>query len=155
MRHSTLSPRIPIRHRRVVPGSTHRRGAAAVEMAIVTPLLLLFAFASADFGRVVHAYAIVSNAARCGTEYGSMHGFTPYTRESWESRIRQIVDEEMQGLSGFDKDQMTLTITTSTDADDLTRAAIEVTYPFHTVVDWVGLPSQVTLRHRVEMRRIQ
>ena len=124
-------------------------------MAIVTPLLLLFAFASADFGRIVHAYAVVSNAARCGAEYGSMHGVTPYTRESWESRIRQTVDQEMQGLSGFEGEHVNLTVTTSTDADNLTRAAVEVKYPFHTVIDWLGLPSEVTLTHRVEMRRIQ
>jgi len=133
----------------------HRRGVAAVEMAIVAPLLLLFALASADFGRVVHAYAVVSNAARCGAEYGSMHGFTPYTRASWESRIRQRATEEMEGVSGFDAGQMNLTITTSEDGDELLRTAVEVEYPFHTVVNWLGLPSRVTLTHRVEMRRIQ
>lgn len=150
-----LPSKIARRQGHLVRGRTHRRGVAAVEMAIVTPLLLLFALASADFGRVVHAYAVVSNAARCGAEYGSMHGVTPYTRENWETRIRQIVDEEMQGLSGFNEEQMMLMIATSTDADNLTRTAVEVKYPFQSVIQWLGLPSEVTLTHRVEMRRIQ
>src|SRR5258708_3931374 len=94
-----------------------RRGTAAVEMALVLPLILLLAFAVADFGRVVHAYLVVSNAARCGAEYGSMHEFTAYTRSSWQAQIRSVIEGEMSGLQGFSATNLQSTCTTTTDGD--------------------------------------
>jgi Flp pilus assembly protein TadG len=133
----------------------NNRGAATVEMALVLPLILLFAFACVDFGRVVHAYVVVSNAARCGAEHGSMHKFTTYTHPFWESQVRQAVEKEMQGLAGFTADELQTTLTTFTDADGLFRLDVEVQYPFQTVVRWPGVPSQITLNHRVAMRQIR
>lgn len=131
-----------------------RSGAAVVEMAVVTPVLLLLAFGCTDFGRVFHAYAVVSNAARCGAEYGALHNFTSYTRGSWEAAVRSAVESDMQGLQGYQPQQLDVAITTTTDADGLFRVAVQVTYPFQTVIAWPGLPSPVSLSHRLEMRRI-
>src|SRR6188768_3871857 len=88
--------------RRRVLHATRRRGAAALELALILPLVLLLACASADFGRVIHAHLAVSNAARCGAEYGSMHGYTDYTRASWEEKVRRAIEEELEGLTLFD-----------------------------------------------------
>jgi Flp pilus assembly protein TadG len=47
--------------------SSHRdRGAAAVEMALVLPLLLLIVFGIIDFGRMLNAQISVTEAAREG-----------------------------------------------------------------------------------------
>ena len=46
--------------------SQYRSGAAATEFAVALPILMLLALACADFGRVMHHYQIVSNAARTG-----------------------------------------------------------------------------------------
>ena len=132
-----------------------RTGAATVEMALVLPVVLLFAFACVDFGRVVHAYVVVSNAARCGAEYGSMHKFTTYTHPFWESEVRLAIEQEMEGLASFDAGNLQTTLTTSTDADGLFRLDVEVRYPFQTVVHWPGVPSQTVLNHRVSMRQIR
>lgn len=131
------------------------RGMATVELALVLPVILLFAFACVDFGRVVHVYVVVSNAARCGAEYGSMHKFTEYTHPYWESQVRLAVEEEMQGLSGYVPEQAETTLTTSTDADGLFRLDLAVQYPFQTVVRWPGVSSQIMLNHRVAMRQIR
>jgi Flp pilus assembly protein TadG len=132
-----------------------RRGAAAVEMALVLPLILLLAFAVADFGRVVHAYLVVSNAARCGAEYGSMHEFTVYTRSSWEAQIRSVMEGEMSGLQGFSATNLQSTYTTTTDSDGLFQVRVGATYPFTTIVSWPGIPAQVLLSHQVEMRQVR
>ena len=131
-----------------------RAGTAVVEMAVVTPVLLALAFGCTDFGRIFHAYAVVSNAARCGAEYGALHNFTNYTRDSWETAVRNAVESDMQGLAGYQSQQLDVAIATTTDADGLFRVAVQVTYPFQTVVSWPGLPSPVSLTHRLEMRRI-
>jgi Flp pilus assembly protein TadG len=124
-------------------------------MAVVLPVLLLLALACTDFGRIVHGFITVANAARCGAEYGSMHKFTPYTRSSWEAQVRQVVDDEMVGLAGFDSDELQVSITTTADEDDLFRASVHVAYPFRMVVNWPGLPETTTLRHAVQMRQIR
>jgi Flp pilus assembly protein TadG len=132
-----------------------RRGLAAVELAIVLPLLLLLALACTDFGRVIHGFITVGNAARCGAEYGSMHKFTPHTRESWESQVRDAVRNEIQGLSDFDPADLQIGITTTDDEAGLFRARVAVSYPFRMVVNWPGLPVMTMLRHNVEMRQIR
>jgi Flp pilus assembly protein TadG len=132
-----------------------RRGTALVEMAIICPLVLLMAFATTDFGRVVYAYMSVSNAARVGAEYAALHGFTAYSQASWESQLRQVVDNEMQGLSGYQSANLQVVINATTDAAGVSLVSVEVRYPFSTIVNWIGVPSEVLLDHAVEMRRRQ
>ncbi len=48
------------------------RGAAAVEMAIVLPLLLLILGGTIDLGRLVYAEIIVANAAREGVRLAAL-----------------------------------------------------------------------------------
>ncbi len=132
-----------------------RRGAAAVELAVVLPLLMLLALAATDVGRVVHAYLAVSNAARSGAAYGSMHNFTSYTHDFWDSQVRLVIEQEMQGMPGYSQSALQETLTTTTDADGLFQLQVEVVYPFATIVSWPGLPSNIVLRRQVEMRQIR
>ena len=133
----------------------NRRGAATVEFALVLPVVMLFALACADFGRVVHAYVVVSNAARCGAEFGGMHKFTDFTQPHWEAELRTQVEAEMQTLSGFEVGNLESTVTTSEDSDGLAEVTVTVRYPFRTAVTWPGVPTQVDLNHRVVMRQIR
>ncbi len=48
------------------------RGAAAVEMAIVLPLLLLLVFGIIDFGRMLNTQITVSAAAREGARWAAL-----------------------------------------------------------------------------------
>lgn len=52
--------------------STRDRGAAAVEFAIILPLLLILVAGIVDFGRLFYAEIIVSNAAREGVRMAAM-----------------------------------------------------------------------------------
>ena len=146
----STSPMPPPRSRS--PG--RRAGAATVEMAIVTPVMILLALGCTDFGRVFHEQSVISNGARCGAEYGATHGFTSHTRSAWEQMVRVAVEEELQNLFGYDADEATVEVSTEPDEDGLFRVAVGVEYPFATTIAWPGLPSQLRLKHRVEMRRI-
>jgi Flp pilus assembly protein TadG len=48
-----------------------RRGASAVELALMLPILALLFFISVDFARLYYHYSIVTNCARNGALYGS------------------------------------------------------------------------------------
>ena len=48
------------------------RGAAAVEFALIVPLLFLLVFGMIDFGYAINRYAMVNNAAREGVREASL-----------------------------------------------------------------------------------
>jgi Flp pilus assembly protein TadG len=51
-----------------------RRGAAAVEFAIVAPVLLLLIFGAIDLGRTIMVLDLLSHAARIGCRVGALPG---------------------------------------------------------------------------------
>lgn len=64
------------------------RGAAAVEMALVLPLLLLLVFAIIDFGRMLNVQITLTEAARDGARTASL-GVDP------GDRIRRIAGDDV------------------------------------------------------------
>jgi len=133
-----------------------RDGAATLELVLLLPLIVLFGLASADFGRIAHAYLVVANAARTGAEYGSMHGFTSFSAASWKSRVRQSVQTEMHGLAGINAADLQIDIPTpAADTDGLYLVHVGVSYPFRTIVSWPGLSEMTLLHHEVQMRQIR
>lgn len=60
--------------RRRSPSGPRDRGAAAVEAALVLPLLLMLVFAIVDFGRMLNAQIRVTEAAREGARVSSFGG---------------------------------------------------------------------------------
>jgi Flp pilus assembly protein TadG len=128
-----------------------RRGTSAVECAIALPLVMLLALGSVDFGRIPHFHQVVANAARTGAETGATHQFTNFTRATWEAGIEDAVQREMQNIPDFDASKMTYGLATTINTDGLARIVVEVTYPFHTLVTWPGLPEEVQLHKRVEV----
>lgn len=132
-----------------------RHGTAATELAVSLPVLMLLALSCADFGRVMHHYQIVSNAARTGTDAGAMRKFTPLTRAVWEEEVRLTVHEELGNLPDFDEDLLQYELTTSVDANDLTTVRVEITYPFRSAVAWPGIPHELQLRALSQVRQFR
>ena len=54
----------------------NRRGAAAVEFAVVAPLFFLLVFGMIEFGRMVMVQQIMTNASREGARVGVLDGVT-------------------------------------------------------------------------------
>jgi Flp pilus assembly protein TadG len=126
-----------------------------MEAALVLPLLAVFLFGCADFGRAIHAQIAITNAARVGAEYGATHRFTPSTRPDWESRLREAVQEEAASLGGLDPDALDVVVEVEEPTPDDLRVHVQATYPFRTAVSWPGLPDTLTLRHEAAMRQYQ
>ena len=123
-----------------------RRGAAAVEFAVVLPLLTLFLLGAADFGRFAHIWIAVTNAARSG---GAFAGTTPFTTESrpaWEAGIRRAVRGDLEQLRGFDSNRLRVATEAASDADGRRRVSVTVEYPFDPLINYAALPGSFTLR---------
>jgi Flp pilus assembly protein TadG len=130
-----------------------RRGAAALEFALVLPLLITIVLGCVDFGRFAYTYIAVTNAARVGAGFGSSKPFTLVTRSIWQQQIRQAVVNEMG--TPFESAEITMPApVVTTESGGLKRVHVEVSYPFRTLVTWPGIPNDMTLTRAVEMRVI-
>lgn len=135
--------------------AARRHATAATEFALCVPLLLLMAIACADFGRIAYFHQVVCNAARTGAEHGATHKFTDYTKAEWEAGIRDAVLAEMQNIPSFNSGDLTYSLTTTVDADEMARVNVSVSYPFRTVVNWPALPNDVLLHKSVQFRQFR
>lgn len=66
-----------------------RRGAAAVEFAIVAPVFLLMIFGLIEFGRLVMVQQVITNASREGARTGVLDGATT-------SNVQTVVENYLQ-----------------------------------------------------------
>jgi Flp pilus assembly protein TadG len=138
-----------------------RRGAAATELALLLPVLVLVVLGCVDFGRFAYNYIAVTNAARAGASYGAMNNYTASTYSTWSAGITQTARDEMsQQVGSGNIGNLKVTVAPPIiDANGLRRVRVTASYPFTTVVTWNlggwGLPSPLTLQQQAEMRLIR
>ncbi len=137
------------------------RGVAAVELALLLPLLLLIVLGCIDFGRFAHGYFAVTNAARAGAGYGMMHPTTPASQPQWEAAMRDEVLSELSQtlpLYGLVNDDVTTTFVRTEEGGGANlkwRVSVTVTMPFNSFSSFPLLPQNVTLSRETEMRGIR
>jgi Flp pilus assembly protein TadG len=117
-----------------------RRGAAAVEFALLLPLLCFLFVGTVDFCRVYYYSITVSNCARNGALFGSADA-------NQAQNANGIVTAARKDASNLDVNQMQVTSAT----DGSTYVAVTVAYPFATVSRYPGIPSPLTLSRTVRM----
>ncbi|MEU0885605.1 TadE/TadG family type IV pilus assembly protein [Lentzea sp. NPDC005914] len=67
-----MKPPIGADHDGSAPGANGDRGAAAVEFALVLPILLLLMCGIVDFGRALHEQVVLTQAAREGARLAAL-----------------------------------------------------------------------------------
>ncbi len=132
-----------------------RDGAAAVEFAIVLPLLVTLLLGATDFGRFSHSTIAVANAARSGAAYASMTPWNSNAQVAWNAGIRQAVVEELSQSANFDEADLTVVAVHTIESGDLRRVSVQVTYPFQMLINWPFLPTTFDLSNTVVMRTIR
>jgi Flp pilus assembly protein TadG len=124
------------------------RGQSLVELALVTPLLLLILLFTADFARAFSAHIEIGNAAREGANVGSR----TYITADNPALIEEAVRQESGAIFGS---YPTVTSQVGTDTFGYDFVEVHVSYLFEPLIDLPGLPSQVTLQRSVQMRVLE
>jgi Flp pilus assembly protein TadG len=132
--------------------TNRRRGAAAVEFALILPLLVLLVLGCVDFGRFAYRYIQVTNAARAGAGFASNTIFTPATQATWKADVVTAVSNEMASASGYNSSNVK--VTTTTESNGLWRVSVTVPCTFQTIITWPGIPHTTTLQQTVVMRGV-
>ena len=123
-----------------------RPGAAAVELAILLPLLAFLLVLAIDFARIFYYCVSVTNCARNGALYacdptGALN--SPY------SSVTQAALADAGNLSP------TPTVTSNIVTDPSGNyVEVTVTYPFQTLTNYPGIPSTTNVTRTVRMRMV-
>jgi hypothetical protein len=116
-------------------------GQSLVEFAVVATLLIVVLFGVFDLARAFNAYIVITNAAREGAYYGSLH--------AWDSDgiiIRVLAEAENSGITITESD---VTITTEGDSGD--PITVRVGYDFPLLTSWLLGVDTIHLTGHAEM----
>jgi len=129
--------RIPVgRSRRV------REGAAAVEFAVVLPLLMFLFGIGVDFARAFYAHLIITNAARSGALYACDNP----TKSTDTAGIQAAALRDTSDLSN-------VTVTSGTyTSGGISYVWVNVQYPFQSLTSFAGVGSTTTINQVATMR---
>jgi Flp pilus assembly protein TadG len=113
--------------RRPTPKTPRDRGAAAVEFALLLPLLMLLVFGIVDFGRALNAQVTLTQAAREGARMAALG----------EPNVVSSTQAAATGLS-----PVSVTVTSCpTGAAAGTNAVVQVSYSFSFVTPVAAIAS--------------
>ncbi|HUE74888.1 MAG TPA: TadE/TadG family type IV pilus assembly protein [Pirellulaceae bacterium] len=143
------------RHRSPVRAGRLRRAAAAVEFAIVLPLLITVFLGMTDFGRFGYSAIALANSARSGAAYASMNPYDSSNQAAWHARVRQAAVDELSQSPAFDASKLTITATSTPESSGLRRVSVVAAYPFETIISWPLVPNSIDLKQTVVMREMR
>src|SRR5438105_12002659 len=138
-------------------GQRPRGAAAATELALVLPLLILLAVACVDFGRYAYYSIAVQNAARTAAEYAIMNPYPTDAPAPWTSAVNQAAVDEMANQTGYNPGTLSVSSSVTFDkTSGLPYITVTTTYTgFSTVIDWPGIDHNPTLSAGLVVRGIR
>jgi Flp pilus assembly protein TadG len=111
---------------------TKRRGAAAVEFALVLPVYMVLLLGVLEFARLGMAVQVVTSAAREGCRVAALPG---NTATDAQNRVNAVLSQ-----SGFPNATITLTPADPTTASGGTQITLSLSIPF-SQLSWLGTAS--------------
>lgn len=127
--------------------SRRRKGAAAVELAVLLPLLMFLFVIAVDYARIFFYSLTVENCARNGALCASNAFTYPMPYNSIAQAALADGGSLSPPLTASD-----ITVVNGTDASNNPSVTVTVNYSFQTITKYPGLPSTVNLVRSVEMR---
>jgi Flp pilus assembly protein TadG len=139
--------------RKICRALTRRRfasGQSMAEMAVSIPILLLLLLAGMDCGPMFYMIIAVNNAARAGAQYGSQTFITAADEDG--SRIPNLTVTANQCTCETSTLVPACPSDYCTDDPSATFVEVDVQAPFHTLVNYPGIPSSKTLAAKASMQ---
>jgi Flp pilus assembly protein TadG len=137
-------------------------GAALVELALVTPIFLLFIAGAIDFGRAYYVILEVENGAHAGAEYGSINptltaGITAAAKQSAPNLSNLTVAaiwgcECGDGAANTYYGSCSTTPKCNTGVSVVHRVQVKTSSVYTTTMPWPGIPSPLTLSASATIR---
>lgn len=121
-----------------------RRGAAAVELAVLLPFLVFMMVIAVDWARVFYYTVTINDCARNGALY--MYDSTGTT-------LSPFADYKQAALAGTD---LSPTPTVSSNSGGGTNAEwveVTVSYPFRTLTNFPGVPQNTTVTRTIRISK--
>lgn len=122
----------------------HRRpsGQALVEFALVVPSLLLLLFGIIEYGRILNAQMLITNASREGARRGAVGDN--------DAAIQTAVNNYLQGAGLMASTSTTITRSTVNGTNQIN---VQLNYPLPMVLPvWFGLPNPLPVQGNTIMR---
>ena len=116
-------------------GEQSERGIAAVEMAILLPVLVLLLAGALDFGRSMHAYVAVSSAAHEAAVYAGR--FYVPTSSVTAAALADVLASESRGMLAVPTNTTVSGPTIATNTAKVPMVQVRVTYTFQ---PWTFIP---------------
>ena len=123
-------------------------GTAAVETAVVLPLLMLLALGTADLGRFFHAQIAVATSARNGAQYGS----SSVNASLDLAGMHDVAVAEMQSVYGVSDTNPSVIVQRIDEGSGQFSIKVTVQFRFVTLIRYPGLPQTLNLIRTVHMR---
>jgi Flp pilus assembly protein TadG len=124
---------------------SRREGLAAVELAILLPLIVFLFVVTLDFSRIFYYSLTVMNCARNGAVYGS--------DPTGSATLSPYTSIENAALSDAGNLSPQPTITSKTVKTEYSSyIEVTATYAFQTITKYPGIPSTVNLTRTARMR---
>ena len=129
-----------------------QRGSNLVEFSLVAFLVMLTAFASIEFDRMILVYTGLSTATRAGVRYAIVHGSDrtatgdPASGTSDQSAVVALV-KKFAAIGSLDTSTLNVTVSYPTNNKPGSTVKITATYPY---VPFVVLPLRVTLTNTTQ-----
>mgnify|MGYP002625014827 FL=1 len=123
-----------------------RSAVAAVELAILLPILLLFFAIAVDYSRISYHAVTVTNCAR----NGALYLCDPMNQQ--ESKYESLEEATLADATDLTP-QPTVTSSSGTDDEGHDYVEVTVSYPFKPVMSYLGLGSTVNVQRTIRMRK--
>jgi Flp pilus assembly protein TadG len=121
-----------------------RRGAAAVELALLSPILAFLFVITVDYSRIFYYSLTIENAAELGAAYGCQSAANSVNT----SGIQSAALADATNLSP----NPTVSSAVTQDQNGNSQVAVTVTYSFKTITHYPGVPHTTSLSRTVSMR---
>ena len=131
---------------------SRRRGAAAVELAVLAPFLVLLFVITVDFARIFYYQLTIEDCARNGALMGS--NLRSYRETGWVDPYNSVVAAAVADGTSLDPplDPNQVSVSNGIGSDGNANVTVTIQYPFTTITQFPGIGNTFNLTATARMR---